>query len=412
MSPDADRYEAYYSEKLWALLPEVYRALDTDDPGAAGPLRELCYRIGAQAAILRRSIDRAWEDRVDRDVRRLGHSVHRRSPSPRAWWPVLTGAASGSTSPGPSTTGGEQGRGRCSSKSPPMSPGGTSASSRCFAAWRVPATASIRRSAGPKTRRSGRRAPAPEGAGPRGDTERNRHGRVRRPPQRSRRNPHGLAFRRVFLHCRHAPGRGSHRLVQYPPPRDLRPSTPQHPCRSRHSGPGRGMPQPVHLRPQRPRYPLVCRLFAHVRRRVGLPGRAPGQRPHRPPPPPGGDGQSVRCARASRRSTLALFDSTRTVRRSRSSALPRRHGRSPERRGRAVLPCTRAWAESTCWTEGHRISTQAITTASPPRSARARTTVASPESQRRRWPPGSSRWPAGAIWRDPGRARRHASTRW
>jgi hypothetical protein len=62
MMNDQDRYEAYYADKLWNLLPAVYRAQDTDAFGAAGPLRELVERIGAQAAVVRRSIDRLWED--------------------------------------------------------------------------------------------------------------------------------------------------------------------------------------------------------------------------------------------------------------------------------------------------------------------------------------------------------------
>jgi hypothetical protein len=62
MPPDRDHYEAYYADKLWQLLPEVYRAQDSDDPDLDGPLRELVERIGAQAAIVRRSIDRLWED--------------------------------------------------------------------------------------------------------------------------------------------------------------------------------------------------------------------------------------------------------------------------------------------------------------------------------------------------------------
>ena len=62
MSGIADNYDLYYADKLWTLLPAVYRAQDTDEFGAAGPLRELVNRIGAQAAILRRSIDRMWED--------------------------------------------------------------------------------------------------------------------------------------------------------------------------------------------------------------------------------------------------------------------------------------------------------------------------------------------------------------
>jgi len=59
---DRDRYEAFYTEHLWLLLPEVYRAQDADDPAKKGPLRELVERLGAQAAVVRRSIDRAVED--------------------------------------------------------------------------------------------------------------------------------------------------------------------------------------------------------------------------------------------------------------------------------------------------------------------------------------------------------------
>ncbi len=62
MTGDQDQLEAYYADKLWNLLPAVYRALDTDQFNTNGPLRELVNRIGAQAAVLRRSIDRMWED--------------------------------------------------------------------------------------------------------------------------------------------------------------------------------------------------------------------------------------------------------------------------------------------------------------------------------------------------------------
>ncbi len=58
----ADNYEIYYADKLWNLLPAVYRTLDTDMYNTNGPLRELVNRIGAQAAVARRSIDRLWED--------------------------------------------------------------------------------------------------------------------------------------------------------------------------------------------------------------------------------------------------------------------------------------------------------------------------------------------------------------
>ncbi|MDQ6867040.1 MAG: hypothetical protein M3178_00975 [Pseudomonadota bacterium] len=62
MSNAPDHYEVYYADKLWNLLPAIYRAEDTDQFGANGPLREMINRIGVQAAILRRSIDRMWED--------------------------------------------------------------------------------------------------------------------------------------------------------------------------------------------------------------------------------------------------------------------------------------------------------------------------------------------------------------
>ena len=56
-----DRYAEYYHAKLWQMIPAVYRALDSD-PSAPGPLREMVKRVAAQAAVLRRSIDRLWED--------------------------------------------------------------------------------------------------------------------------------------------------------------------------------------------------------------------------------------------------------------------------------------------------------------------------------------------------------------
>jgi hypothetical protein len=62
MSGIADGYDQAYADKLWALLPEVYRAQDTNQFDANGPLRELVNRIGAQAANVRRNIDRLWED--------------------------------------------------------------------------------------------------------------------------------------------------------------------------------------------------------------------------------------------------------------------------------------------------------------------------------------------------------------
>ena len=57
-----DGYASFYAERLWLLLPAVYRTADTDGSGAPGPLRELVNRIGAQVAVVRRSIDRLWAD--------------------------------------------------------------------------------------------------------------------------------------------------------------------------------------------------------------------------------------------------------------------------------------------------------------------------------------------------------------
>jgi hypothetical protein len=57
-----DGFDSYYAERLWQLLPAVYRTADTDGLGAPGPLRELVNRIGAQVAVVRRSMDRMWAD--------------------------------------------------------------------------------------------------------------------------------------------------------------------------------------------------------------------------------------------------------------------------------------------------------------------------------------------------------------
>jgi hypothetical protein len=58
-----DGYAQWYADRLWALLPAIYRTLDTGPtPGANGPLRELVNRIGAQAAVVRRNIDRLSEN--------------------------------------------------------------------------------------------------------------------------------------------------------------------------------------------------------------------------------------------------------------------------------------------------------------------------------------------------------------
>ena len=62
MSQADDHYAAYYADKLWNLIPAIYRFEDTDSYDRNGPLRELVNRIGQQAAILRRATDRLWDD--------------------------------------------------------------------------------------------------------------------------------------------------------------------------------------------------------------------------------------------------------------------------------------------------------------------------------------------------------------
>ncbi len=53
----SDGYQRYYAEKLWQLVPEVYR--NDDESGA---FRQLVELIGEEVAESRRSIDRLWED--------------------------------------------------------------------------------------------------------------------------------------------------------------------------------------------------------------------------------------------------------------------------------------------------------------------------------------------------------------
>jgi hypothetical protein len=56
-----DQFERYYTEKLWQLLPAIYRH---EDGLAANPhvLRAIVEVMAKQAAILRRSQDRLWDD--------------------------------------------------------------------------------------------------------------------------------------------------------------------------------------------------------------------------------------------------------------------------------------------------------------------------------------------------------------
>lgn len=57
-----DGYERYFAEKIWELIPPVYRHEDGqgENPGV---LRALVEVVARQAAVLRRSQDRLWEDR-------------------------------------------------------------------------------------------------------------------------------------------------------------------------------------------------------------------------------------------------------------------------------------------------------------------------------------------------------------
>ena len=56
-----DLFEQYYTEKLWATIPSIYRHEDglAEKPGV---LRAIVQTLAKQAAILRRSQDRLWDD--------------------------------------------------------------------------------------------------------------------------------------------------------------------------------------------------------------------------------------------------------------------------------------------------------------------------------------------------------------
>ena len=62
MNAAPDRFDSYYAEKLWRLVPAVYGERDATAIGERGPLRELVERLGTEVANVRRSIDRLWED--------------------------------------------------------------------------------------------------------------------------------------------------------------------------------------------------------------------------------------------------------------------------------------------------------------------------------------------------------------
>src|SRR5688572_28341119 len=57
----SDGFSVYFTERLWEMIPEIYRH---EDGIAARPgvLRALVELMADQAAILRRSHDRLWED--------------------------------------------------------------------------------------------------------------------------------------------------------------------------------------------------------------------------------------------------------------------------------------------------------------------------------------------------------------
>jgi len=56
-----DQFEAYFTEKIWEMIPEFYRDEDglADNPGV---LRAMVEIIAQQATLLRRNSDRLWED--------------------------------------------------------------------------------------------------------------------------------------------------------------------------------------------------------------------------------------------------------------------------------------------------------------------------------------------------------------
>ena len=59
--PARDHYERYFTEKLWSLIPEVYR---DEDGLAINPdvVRSVIEILAAQTSVLRRSHDRLWDD--------------------------------------------------------------------------------------------------------------------------------------------------------------------------------------------------------------------------------------------------------------------------------------------------------------------------------------------------------------
>ncbi|MCX6227322.1 MAG: hypothetical protein NTV01_21680, partial [Bacteroidia bacterium] len=58
-----DRFEVYFAEKLWEMIPPVYRHEDGKDENPnPGVLRSFVELLAAQAAVIRRSNDHLWDD--------------------------------------------------------------------------------------------------------------------------------------------------------------------------------------------------------------------------------------------------------------------------------------------------------------------------------------------------------------
>ena len=57
-----DGFDEAAAAKLWALLPDVYRQLDSAVLDGTGPLQALVDRAATQVGVVRRSIERLWED--------------------------------------------------------------------------------------------------------------------------------------------------------------------------------------------------------------------------------------------------------------------------------------------------------------------------------------------------------------
>lgn len=65
-NPPRDNFQQYYAEKLWEMIPPVYRHED-GLASVSGQLRAVVEIVAEQAAVLRRSHDRLWEDQhIDR----------------------------------------------------------------------------------------------------------------------------------------------------------------------------------------------------------------------------------------------------------------------------------------------------------------------------------------------------------